>query len=829
MMLSLGSSLRTNTLTLSSRGLTEVPLAEIEPLAGELSTLDLSKNTLSAPLTLPRALPKLVSLSLADNTLDAATVQRAAPLPASLRVLDLGANRITVLPPAVLRLSKLSVLKVDRQQLRSLPPQLSLLTELVELDAGFNELEAALVLHTPGLPRLRRLVLRSNALARATLEFDADALPSLVELDLAGNGLAAWPVAVGALTSLRTLCLSNNRLASLVSGDTMPHKRMWVPSAGVHTLPQLSELALAQNALIELPASLVELRALVRLDVRCNPLSAQAVQLATSHCDACHARLDCTSLRRAAEGLLLGDESSAWHRPTALKAHVSRVLSVGALPTDGVPAARLIAQLPQECALMGIGGEVGGGKSGGGEGGGSGPVVTVEGLRRAFRACALREHPDKQQQLGVEHTVAAARFARLQAAYRTLGKAVATERRRLPEFEEIVYGFVDLPEGTSRSTSVDAAEATRLDSALSAAFRSQLPSALAFAAEARRAKDGELLIHSSSRAPSAALAVVLAILIDKGESTVDGAGRALWGSGLDHAGKSAQQRLAELPPSLRQELELLASERRASQLQISHDEGSRVPADAPTPSAFPGANLTICDPFAAETAPIAMEKHVPIRLDDATAPPLSAIPEAEADAADDAEEIAGTEVTIIHTEGRNNASSMPSLSTETASRAGGGGGGGGGRRYNPVLSVVDPFSSAGLDIDPFANLNADTDADVRYQTLSPVPDDMATGGMPPPPLPEAVEATATLDLDTDPMGLSGSFDATDPMGEAPSARPGWHVDSHGRDVFTLPERAPSLLGGRYVFSHVVVEHEPGARVGGEAQGEGTLAARSSAV
>ena len=158
--LSLADAHRSNTLRLSSRGLTEVPIAEILPVAATLSTLDLSKNAIAAPLTLPSPLPRLVDLSLADNALDAATVQRAAPLPPTLRVLDLGANRITVLPPAVLRLNGLRVLKIDRQQLRSLPPQLALMAELVELDAGFNELNAALALDLPGLPRLRRLVLR---------------------------------------------------------------------------------------------------------------------------------------------------------------------------------------------------------------------------------------------------------------------------------------------------------------------------------------------------------------------------------------------------------------------------------------------------------------------------------------------------------------------------------------------------------------------------------------------------------------------------------------------------------------------------------------------
>ena len=817
--LSLADAHRSNTLRLSSRGLTEVPIAEILPVAATLSTLDLSKNAIAAPLTLPSPLPRLVNLSLADNALDAATVQRAAPLPPTLRVLDLGANRITVLPPAVLRLIGLQVLKIDRQQLRSLPVQLALMAELVELDAGFNELNAALALDLPGLPRLRRLVLRSNALARATLELDPEALPSLTELDLAGNGLSSWPVAVGALTSLRTLCLSNNRLTSLVSSQTVPHKRMWVPSAGVHTLEQLAELSVAQNALVELPASLVQLRTLTRLDVRCNPLSPPAVQLAKEHCEACRARLDCTSLRRAASGLLIGDESSAWHWPTIMRAHVSHVLSVGAVPADGVPEARLLAKLPRECALLGIGVGSSGtdGSTGTDGGGGLSTVVTVEGLRRAFRACALRDHPDKQQQRGVEPDAAASSFAQLQEAYRTLGKAVATERRRLPEFEELVYAFIDLPAnahgsaGTNGSAGtsgpIDAADAAgraAADAALGAAFRDQLPIALAFAAEACRAADGELLVHAAGRSPGGALAVVLAILIDKGEATLEGAASALWGSG--RGDKSTQQRLAELPPVLRHELEVWAAERRTRELQISHEEvqishvlteaPSRAPAAPELPTDLIGTTLTMCDPFA-QAERLEMAPHA-IYLDDEEV--LISAPTVYA--ARSARPLAPISEVDERAPGPTGDRVVPRASP----------------RYNPSLSVVDPFAGAdGMTMDPFANLESSI-GDERYQTLSPVQDEIATGGMPAPPPPEALE-TCTLDFSTDPIGPSDSVASTSSIGLSQTSETGWHVDARGRNVLVLPERPAGNLGGRFHFTTVVVEHEPGARVGSRAVGE----------
>ena len=85
-------------------------------------------------------------------------------LPATLRILDLTANRLVAFPPLLLRLPQLTVLRVARQQLRALPSALSALVSLEEFDASYNSLGAALQLEAPGLPRLRRLLLNGNCL-----------------------------------------------------------------------------------------------------------------------------------------------------------------------------------------------------------------------------------------------------------------------------------------------------------------------------------------------------------------------------------------------------------------------------------------------------------------------------------------------------------------------------------------------------------------------------------------------------------------------------------------------------------------------------------------
>ena len=155
-------------------GLQAVP-ADVQAIADTLRTLDLSANELQA-LSLPALLPVLEELLLADNLLDAPTLQRLRPaLPATLRVLDLTANRLVAFPPLLLRLGQLAVLRVARQQLRALPSALSALVSLEELDASYNSLGSALQLDAPGLPRLRRLLLSGNCLT--TLRLDPECVP----------------------------------------------------------------------------------------------------------------------------------------------------------------------------------------------------------------------------------------------------------------------------------------------------------------------------------------------------------------------------------------------------------------------------------------------------------------------------------------------------------------------------------------------------------------------------------------------------------------------------------------------------------------------------
>ena len=806
MSLSLSSLGAGGRLDLSGRKLDHMPV-DVASFAPALFTLDLSANNLGDGFKLP-PLPLLVELRLADNMLGPAAVQRAAPLPATLHVLDLSANRLSILPPCILRLPQLVVLNLDRQRLRALPEELCMLTQLVELNAGFNELQKALPLRAPGLPRLRRLVLRSNGLVAEAIRLDANALPSLTELDLAGNLLAAWPTDVGKLESLRSLNLANNRLGSLVSSATVPHKRMWVPSDGVHTLSQLAELSVAQNCLTELPAGINMLRALRRLDVRCNPLSSQSTALATAHCQHIGARLLASAIARAGPGLLLGDESSAWHRPTLLRMHVRSILSVGASPPDGVPASRLAAKMPEEFALVmgapaaaaapaAVAAPAAAAASPAAAPPASASVVTMESLRRAFHASALRLHPDKHPE--AQRESAAAAFASLQDAYRALGRTVAMERRRLPELNGFTYAFVELPTeaaaaeehakakaeaeadvegetGVARSRGEGSggvhapaatdeardeptvrgdatADATAAPTPLAAAFRAQLPAALEFAREVRRAASGELLLHPAGGASAStlSLAVLLAILIDAdaGSLSVSAAMRGL-------ASALGWEALPTIPPPVVAELEAFAKQSLRSRLHVT-----RV-ADA-------AVGVTSSDAAVAATA----------RTSAAAA-----------------------------TAAATAATTAAATTTSTGS-------GGNGDGYSPQLSVEDPF---GME-DPFGGLSiedpfGDGGGFGGLSVEDPFGGDFsigggggagAAGGVDVSDVGAPAEEGRTSDIffTTATATPSAGTDTLSIGGEPEEA--GWHVDEEGRNVLSMPN-------GRRV-TRVVVEYAEGARRG----------------
>ncbi|XP_020831095.1 leucine-rich repeat-containing protein 47 [Phascolarctos cinereus] len=140
-----------------------------------------------------------------------------------------------------------------------------------------------------GLPRLRSLVLRGNALGPA-LSPELGPLPALRVLDLSGNALEELPPGRGlgpaeppALPQLQSLNLSANRLRTLpaelarcaprLQTLNVARNRLRALPAELFALQLLSELAAADNELQELSPAVAGLPALKTLDLANNQLS----------------------------------------------------------------------------------------------------------------------------------------------------------------------------------------------------------------------------------------------------------------------------------------------------------------------------------------------------------------------------------------------------------------------------------------------------------------------------------------------------------------------------------------------------------------------------
>ena len=209
------------TLNLSGNRLTKMPI--VIDLFFNLQILDVSQNALS---DLPEGLNKLTTLStfIGSNnrfSIDSFPKDFGTAMSSCLKVLSLGGNELTCVPPQVLDMSK-----------------------------------------------LRSLYLGSNRIKELTK--DIHRLENLRVLYLGGNQLTSIPAEVGLLQNLQALSLCENSLRSL--------------PASIARLRNLKSLGLHKNLLTALPPEIVKLRGLHELSLRGNPLVSRFVKDFTFEC-----------------------------------------------------------------------------------------------------------------------------------------------------------------------------------------------------------------------------------------------------------------------------------------------------------------------------------------------------------------------------------------------------------------------------------------------------------------------------------------------------------------------------------------------------------------
>ena len=282
------------------------------------------------------------------------------------------------------------------------------------------------------------------------------------------------------------------------------------------------------------------------LDVRCNPLGADALRAAAAQCRKVGARLRCVRFAALLPpalppsllpgSLLLPDPiaetSAAAHRPTLVRAHVTHILSM-APPASGsgrgVTPASLGPRFAAPLGLLGFSPTAAARAAAPAAIPTAAPtaapaaapastLVTTEGLRRAFRAAALRHHPDKQPE--AQREAAAARFAEVEQAYRVLCRAVQGSRRHLPTFDGVQYHFIECDlKGDLGTAAAGGAAASEAEEATEAAETArQLQAAVDFVEGAMRG-GGTVLLHSAyaseARCAAAIVSTLAALLLSQ--------------------------------------------------------------------------------------------------------------------------------------------------------------------------------------------------------------------------------------------------------------------------------------------------------------------------
>src|SRR3990172_7766032 len=170
-----------------------------------------------------------------------------------LQVLDLASNQITVIPDALRALTQLQVLDLAGNQIKVIPDAICDLTQLRELYIACN-----LIREIPdairALTQLQRLYLNGNKITEIPNAIRA--LTQLQHLSLSDNQITVIPDALRDLTQLQVLDLAGNQIRE-------------IPNA-IRALTQLQQLYLTRNQITVIPDAILALTQLQHLSLAGN-------------------------------------------------------------------------------------------------------------------------------------------------------------------------------------------------------------------------------------------------------------------------------------------------------------------------------------------------------------------------------------------------------------------------------------------------------------------------------------------------------------------------------------------------------------------------------
>ncbi|XP_066267700.1 malignant fibrous histiocytoma-amplified sequence 1 homolog [Branchiostoma lanceolatum] len=204
-------------------------------------------------------LPLVSSLMLGNNnikSLPSLDMSRVSP---NMEYIDLSNNAISVVPAALLLLTRLKVLLLSSNEIEKLPADLDLndlSPTLCVIDLSDNKLDD-LPLALCFLRSLKKLDLKQNKIS--VISENVKSCKSLAFLDVSHNKLKEIPSHVIGLPKLVEIRASNNQINS-------------VSSLQRDELSMMEVVALAENGLSHFPVALIQMEKLKKVDLRSNEI-----------------------------------------------------------------------------------------------------------------------------------------------------------------------------------------------------------------------------------------------------------------------------------------------------------------------------------------------------------------------------------------------------------------------------------------------------------------------------------------------------------------------------------------------------------------------------